>query len=132
MVDAVNRSRRDRERLTRTEMAHARLGAHDQALLAYAACDDGDPARRLVVIVQARVVVVVPADRPGVHVLVRPDELVRAHAARGADEVAPALAGRRELGREGFELDAAQAHPGARASDSSSRAPFSARSASRP
>src|SRR4051812_41158230 len=84
------------EDLARLVDARRRLAAHAQALLQDQPGDDGHRTRRDVVVVEARVVVVHPADQPDAHVLVE-DHLLVGPLVRGvSDEVPP----RRVVGGE--------------------------------
>ena len=84
--------------------------AETETVLADSAVDHGDRRRGLVVIVEAGVLVVAPADHPGVDVLVVADLLVDADVGGVPDRVAPALGRRGEVGDEPLELDWGEAH----------------------
>src|ERR1700761_6327604 len=81
-----------------------------QRVLAHVARDDRDAGRRLVVVVEAGVLVLAPADDPGVDVLVVPDLLVDPGVVGVAHQVVPALRGLRQRGGEALELVDREAH----------------------
>ena len=88
---AVYRHRGHGERLAGAQHARPRPRVDPQQLLADVARDHGDRGAGDVVVVEAGVLVLAPADDPGVDVLVFPDELVDAGVVGVPDEVAPAL-----------------------------------------
>ena len=77
--------------LAGAEHARGRRRAEHEPVLAHAALDDGDSAGGDVVVVEARVVVVHPADQPRGDVVVAQELGVGPRGAVVLDEVAPAL-----------------------------------------
>ena len=82
------------------EHPRARGRTERQAILAHAPGDDRDRGGGLIVVVKAGVLVVAPADHPRIDLVVVPDPRIGARASGVADQVAPALRGGREAGRE--------------------------------
>ncbi len=89
--NAVDRRRRQRERPAGPDQLRRGLRREPEPVLADVTVEHADRRRGLVVIMEPRVLILAPADQPGVDVLVVPDLLVDANVVRMADEVAPAL-----------------------------------------
>ena len=106
----MDRGRRNSEGLARTELLTPRRRPQQKPVLAHAAGDNGHRGGRVVVIVIAGVLVLAPADDPGVHVLLIPDLLVYALVAGVADEMRPPLGGPRQRRGESLEFFRSQAH----------------------
>src|SRR5947209_9195389 len=131
MEHAVNRARSKREGGSWFDHAADRLAVQAQAVLSDLAAQDADRRARFVVVVEAGVLVLAPADEPGVDILVLPDLLIDAHVAGVAHVRFPEFRGGGEPLDKGAELFRGQAH--ARASDrANSEFALAWRSASRP
>jgi hypothetical protein len=102
--DAVDVGRAEGERLAGLGDALGRLAADDQALLPHGAGGNADRARGEVVVVEAGVVVVHPADQPDGDVLVTVQLDVGAGVGAVGDEVLPRLGAGGDIGDEGGEL----------------------------
>ena len=110
------RRRRSESCHRRANVALVRRPVDRQTLLAHRAADDRDGARRDVVVVEAGVVVVHPADQPCGQVLVAQQLLIDALAAVVLDQIDPQLRPVGELADERLQLRAGEVAP-ARARD---------------
>jgi hypothetical protein len=98
-------------RLAGGERATARLAADRQALLAHAPADNSNSASGDVVVVEAGVVILHPADQPRGEMLVAAELLVDALAGLMTDGVDPQLWTVGQLAHEVLELDCGQVAP---------------------
>ena len=92
------------------ELTGPRRVVQAQPVLPDPAGDHRDRRRRLVVVVKAGVLILAPADHPGVDVLVVPDLLVDADVVGVAGPVAPRSGARGQVGDEPLELGGGEAH----------------------
>ena len=118
VADAVDVGGGEVEAPAGTEDAVARRPVDRQALLAHGSADDGDGAGGDVVVMEAGVVLVHPADQPGREVIVAEQLLVQALGAVVLDQVDPQLRPVGELAHERLQLAAREIAP-ARARDAS-------------
>src|SRR5258708_8051278 len=111
MTHTVDVRGRKVEALRSLEAAGARLAAERQALLANGATDDRDCAAGAIVVVEARVVVLHPADQPGGQVRVAQQLLIGALGGVVADVVDPQLRTVCKLADECLELGSVEVPP---------------------
>jgi hypothetical protein len=108
VTHAVDVRRREAERRARAERPRRRRPAEQQPILDHRALRDAHRAGGAVVVVEARVVVLHPADQPDGEMVVAHELLVDALAGVVADEVAPQLGPLGEPGGEVLELGAVE------------------------
>ena len=108
--DPMNRRRRHDERFPGAKLAAARSVPQREPVFADATGHDCDRCRRIVVVVKTGVLILAPADHPGVDLRVIPDLFVDPGIARVPDEVLPALPRAHELLGKPRELFGAEAH----------------------